>query len=196
LARRAAACLLVLAVVLSPPARGDEMPTPVEDQVKLILKVLTYDRQLEAKAAKTKGTLTLGIVYSPSDPQSVKVGKEVSDVLTGFAGKLVKGLPLSQYLIEYANPQQLDAVLKSRPINVFYVCPGVKGLDYLLKVSEENQITTTTGVPGLVKLGVAVGVGSSGERPQLLINRAAAKAEGVDFEARFLNLSIVTRVGE
>jgi hypothetical protein len=192
LARNALALVLGLSLVSLPPARAaDDMPIPVEDQVTLILKTLTYDRQLEAKA---KGNLTLGIVYNPADPASVKVGRDVSDVLTKFATKRVKGLPLSQYLVEYATPAQLDVVAKSRPITVFYICPGVKGLDYLLKVAEQYQITTTTGVPSFVKQGVAVGVGFNGEKAQMLVNRPTAKAEGVEFEARLL--SIMTRVGE
>jgi hypothetical protein len=167
------------------------MPIPLERQVTLILKTLTYDRQLEAKA---KGNLTVGIVYNPADPNSVQVAKDVSEVLAKFATKRVKGLPLNQYLVEYATPGQLDVVVKNRALTVFYVCPGVKGLPYLLKVAEQFQITTTTGVPGFVKDGVAVGVSLSGERPQMLVNRASAKAEGVEFDASLLR--IVTRVGE
>jgi hypothetical protein len=177
---------VLLLLVFAPGLRAaEEMPIPVEDQVTLILKTLTYDRQLEFKA---KGNLTLGIVYNPADPTSVRVSHEVSDVLTKFATKRVKGLPLSQYLVEYSNPAQLDVVLNTRTIAVFYVCPGVKNLEYLLKTSEQHQITTTTGVPGFVKQGVAVGVGFNGERPQMLVNRASAKAEGVEFDASLLRI--------
>ena len=59
---------------------------------------------------------------------------------------------------------------------------------------EQQQIATTTAVPDYVKQGVAVGVGWNGYRPEMFVNRASAKAEGIEFDASLLR--IVTRVGE
>jgi hypothetical protein len=147
----------LLAALIVPPASAEDMPLPVEKQVPLILRVLTYDRQFEAKAGKE---FWIGIVYNPAEPGSVKASNDVGETLTKYSGKTVKNLPINYYLVEYAAPAQLEAALKSRPgISVLYVCPGVKNLDNLLAVSRNRRITTTTGVPDLVERGVAVGDG-------------------------------------
>ncbi|HWX24630.1 MAG TPA: YfiR family protein [Vicinamibacteria bacterium] len=192
--RRAAPLLLVvlslLAFVLPSAAFPQETPVSVEDQIILILKILTYDRQLEFKAGKE---LTIGVVYNPSEPASVKASQEASEVLTRYGTKSVKGLPIRHYLVEYTSPTSLDTVLKGRAIGVFYVCPGTRGLDHLLKTSESHQITTTTGVRSFVSQGIAVGVASNGEKPLIFINLPSAKAEGVEFDASLLRIATIVR---
>jgi hypothetical protein len=62
--------LRILAALLaftSLPARAQSMAIPAELQVPLILKILTYDRQFEAKAKKE---LAIGIVFDPADSAS------------------------------------------------------------------------------------------------------------------------------
>jgi hypothetical protein len=188
---------VVLSLLLAAPfARAAEDASQADlatKELTIILKMLTYDRQLEFKA---KGALTIGIVYNPADPASLKDQTQVADVLAKWAAenKKVNKLPLGTYLVEYATQDQLDKVLKSKVISVFYVCAGVKNLEYLVKVADAHQITTVTTTPAYVSKGVAVGVTALGERPDMLVNLRSAKAEGIEFEASLLH--IVKIVGE
>jgi hypothetical protein len=182
--RRAWGLALFVVVFLALPLRAQEMLRP-EEQIPLLLKILTYDRQFEAKAGKE---LVIGIVYSPAANTSAVA---IHDVLDRFAGKTVKKLPLSAYLVEYSSTADLLNALKARPISVFYICPDTQHLPDILKVSQSRQITTTTGVPDYVKKGVAVGIGVVQDRPQIFINLPSTKAEGSEFDASLLTIATV-----
>src|SRR5262245_11659811 len=183
--------LAVLLVLTSLPARAQSMALPAELQVPLILKILTYDRQFEAKAKKE---VAIGIVFDPADAASGKAAEQVSDTLYKFSGKTVKKLPLKYYLVEFTNETELEATVKKRGINVLYLCPGItKSLQSVIKISQAQSITTATGVPDYVRRGVAVGIGVFQDKPQILINLPSSKSEGSEFDASLLQIATVLR---
>jgi len=164
---------------------------PASAQVPLILKVLTYDRQFEAK---TSPEVKIGIVYSPGDAESSKATDAITAILNKFSGKTVKKLPIKYWTIEYVSPARLEAVVKERGINVIYVSPGNdNNLAAIVRLSQASKITTTTGVPDYVRSGIAVGIGSRRGKPQILINLEAAKSEGSEFDASLLRIATVVR---
>jgi hypothetical protein len=183
--------LAVLLVLTSLPARAQSMALPAELQVPLILKILTYDRQFEAKAKKE---VAIGIVFDPADAASGKAAEQVSDTLYKFSGKTVKKLPLKYYLVEFTSEAELEATVKKRGINVLYLCPGItKSLQSVIKISQAQSITTATGVPDYVRRGVAVGIGVFQDKPQILINLPSSKSEGSEFDASLLQIATVLR---
>jgi hypothetical protein len=183
--------LAVLLVLTSLPARAQSMALPAELQVPLILKILTYDRQFEAKAKKE---VAIGIVFDPADAASGKAAEQVSDTLYKFSGKTVKKLPLKYYLVEFTSEAELEATVKKRGINVLYLCPGItKSLQSVIKISQAQSITTATGVPDSVRRGVAVGIGVFQDKPQILINLPSSKSEGSEFDASLLQIATVLR---
>ena len=116
----------------------------------------------------------------------------MGSTLYKFAGKTVKKLPLKYYTIEFTGSVDLERFVKEKHISVLYITPGsAKSLAAVLKVSEDLKLTTLTGVPDYVRRGVAVGIGVEQDKPQILINLAAARAEGSDFDASLLRIAIV-----
>ncbi|PYP39872.1 MAG: hypothetical protein DMD43_09835 [Gemmatimonadetes bacterium] len=75
--------IALLALSARPGPGADEMPVPADLQVPLLLKILTYDRNFETKA---KTDLTIGIVYDPGNPGSLKASNEVAEMLGRVAG--------------------------------------------------------------------------------------------------------------
>ncbi len=174
-----------------PVQAGDEMPVAADRQVPLLLKILTYDRQLEVKAGRE---LVIGIVSSPLSPASAKAREEVLASLQTFLGKTVKKLPLQFYWQDYTNPDKLAAWVKNKRISVLYLSPGnEKNLPAILKFSQENQITSITGVPDYVERGVAVGIGERQAKPLILINLASSKREGSEFDASLLRIATIVK---
>jgi hypothetical protein len=173
------------------PVRAESMALPAELQVPLILKILTYDRQLEARG---KTEVAIGIVFDPADSGSSKAAEQVSDTLFKFTGKTVKKLPLKYYLVEFTNAAELQAAIKKRGINVLYLCPGIaKSVQSVTKISQAEGITTATGVPEYVHRGVAVGIGVFQDKPQIFINLPSSKSEGSEFDASLLQIATVLR---
>jgi len=183
----------LLAVTARPVSAQGEMPVKAELQVKLLLKVLTYDRQLEAKAGKGD-ELVIGIVSSPNSPASAKATAEISTELKKYLSKTVKQLKLQYYYQDYANAAKLEDWVKRRKISVLYVSPGNdQNLPAILDLSQKSKITTMTGVPEYVEKGVAVGIGARRSRPQVLINLTSTKREGSEFDASLLRIAKVVK---
>ena len=62
-------------------------------------------------------------------------------------------------------------------------------IDNIIDISRREKIITLTGVPEYVNMGLAVGIDIRENRPQIVINMSAAKAEGADFSSQLLKLS-------
>jgi len=187
--RRPGLLALCGVLLLFAPARAEQMPLGAETQIPLLLKVLTYDRNFEQKAGSE---LSIGIVHDPSDRDSAKATDEVGSILFKFAGKTVKKLPMKYFTIEFTGAADLERFVKEKKISVLYITPGsAKALAAVLKVSEDLKLTTLTGVPDYVRRGVAVGIGVVQDKPQILINLTAARAEGSDFDASLLRIAQV-----
>lgn len=169
----------------------DAMPVPVELQVALILKILTYDRNLESRAPTE---LNIGIVYSAADPASVRARDDVAEVLQRFSDRTVKKVRIRFTSVEYQSVSQLESAAKAAQISVFYITPGnTRNLEALARVSQANQILTTTGVPEYVERGIAVGIGVKQDKPEIIINLRSSKSEGCEFDASLLRIVRVVR---
>jgi hypothetical protein len=180
---------LLLIALLALPSAAEEMALSAENQLPLLLKVLTYDRNLEQKAGNE---LAIGIVHDPSDRDSAKATDEIASTLYKYGGKTVKKLPIKYFTIEYTNPPELERIVKSKGISVLYVAPGVaKSLPAIVKVSQTLHLTSVTGVPDYVRKGVAVGIGVVQDRPQILINLASSRSEGSEFDASLLRIATI-----
>jgi hypothetical protein len=181
--------LLLAFLTTAPALRAESMALSADVQVPLLLKILTYDRQLEAKAG---ADLVIGIVHDPTDKDSAKAADEIATTLYKFTGKTVKKLPIKYFLIEYTKASELEAFVKAKSINMLYVTPGVaRALPDIIRISQARHLTTTTGVPDYVRKGVAVGLGERQNKPQILINLSASKSEGSEFDATLLRIATV-----
>jgi hypothetical protein len=183
--------VLLAALAAAPSARAaDVMPVPAELQVPLLLKILTYDRNLESRA---KAELNIGVVFDPADPASVKAKNEVADILTKVADKTVKKLPIKFVSIEYKTLPELETTVRSRHVNLLYLTPGLRNVEELIRFSQANRITTATGVRSFVERGVAVGVGVRQDKPEILINLPSSRSEGSEFDASLLRIATVLK---
>lgn len=187
----ARALSLALALVLAAPLAAEPMPFPPDVQLALLLKILTYDRSFQYKA---KSGVSIGVVYMPGDAESVKAKDEAAKALGQLEGRTIKNLPIKFTVVEYKDPKQLEAAVRANKINVFYVAPGnAASLAEILKVSHTFGITTATGVPDYVKKGVAVGIGSKQDKPEIMINLPSSRSEGSDFDASLLRIANVLK---
>lgn len=187
------ACGATVAGLWAAPAGlgAQPMALPAENQIPLLLKVLTYDRHFESKAGRD---LVIGVVYVAGEPESVQAAEAVAQTLYKFAGKTVKKLPIKYHMVEYTSSSDLEKAIKAKGINLFYIAPGnAKNLADLIRISQANSVTTATGVPDYVKKGVSVGIGVRQDRPQILINLPSSKSEGSEFDASLLQIATVVQ---
>jgi hypothetical protein len=169
--------------------RAAEMLVPAETQVPLLLKILTYDRNL---AQKSGSELVVGVIFNSSNRASSGAADKVGTALYGMTGRTVKGRPLRWFAVEYTNVNDLESAVRSKGIGVFYLAPGNDvHVPDILALCRRLGVTSMTGVPEYVREGVSVGVGYAQDRPQILINLSSARAERSDFDASLLRIATI-----
>ncbi|HEX6789923.1 MAG TPA: YfiR family protein [Candidatus Krumholzibacteria bacterium] len=191
-ARRRTLLALVLACGLAgagataaPNSFEDESGLSVAVQYPLILKILQFDRNL---AARSGDEIVIAAVYQGRYRASTRVRDEVHRAAESSPGR-VADLPVRVVDIDIEQTSLRDAI-KSLGVDVVYVAP-LRAMDIasITAVTRELGVATVTGVEDYVHEGISVGLGVRQEKPCVLVNLDASKAEGVDFSSRLLSLA-------
>lgn len=174
--------------VLAGPATAADMRVPLDLQVKLFLKALTFDRNLEKR---TDARLTVGIVYFPDTPQSEREARHFHEALEAFRGKKAGGLPVASMLFAYAGSEALKAVLADNTISALYIAAGSSTQVQQTAVAalEQQVITLAAETTYAVDHNVSMVVAYRINRPLIFLNLASARAAGADFNAKFLRVA-------
>jgi hypothetical protein len=168
---------------------GQENDLPPDLQAKLLLKILTFDRNLEERA---DSAVVVGIVYNAESEDSKKARLDLSSALENYSEKKVKGLPVSHVSLEYSSWSDLSAEIRYSGVSVLYITPGnADNLKGVLKASRAQRVLTACGVVSYAEEGISVGMALKGKKPQIIINISSAKAEGCDFSSQLLKLARV-----
>jgi hypothetical protein len=165
---------------------AEEMPVPADLQYSLFLKILTFDRNLKARVGEE---IVVGIVYQKNFRESSNAKDEFTKAMDESSIKRIEDIPIRQVPVNL-NDTDLDSAVSHMRIDILYITPlrTVK-IEDIIKVSQIKQLTTLTGVPDYVESGLAVGIGTKGDKPQIIINLPAAKKEGADFSSQLLRLA-------
>jgi hypothetical protein len=167
------------------PAQAMDAPTEV--QIPLLYKILTFDRKLGERAPGNG--LVIAIVFQTGYRGSVVARDQVVDALKRMGDSTISGHTVNWVAVELSDVESLRLSLIHNRVDVIYVTPlrGVE-LNHIKAVARAAGITTFTGVPRYVERGLALGVGIARERPQIIVNLAAARAEGSDFTSQLLRV--------
>jgi hypothetical protein len=164
---------------------AQEMAAPIPLQLALFFKILPFDRNLKSRVGDE---IVMGIVYQKKSRTSLNSKEEMVKVMNNFSVKEVEDIPIRQVLIDI-DDVDLASAISNNKIDVLYITPlSAVGIKEITEISRANKITTLTGVPVYVESGLAVGIGTKDEKPQIIINLPAAKAEGADFSSQLLKL--------
>ena len=186
LASRARRCAIGAAIggiyASSPGVAGaQDLDVPVQMQIALFLKVLTFDRNLVVPPASE---IVVAVVFQSGYRSSVNARNTAMTALRATSQHKVRAIAID------LDRETLEAALARHHASVLYVAPlRAVAIRDLAATARNAGVTTVTGVPHYISHGLAVSVRLQGERPKLLINAEAAKAEGADFSAELLNLA-------
>lgn len=166
------------------------MDAPAEVQIPLLYKILTFDRKLGDRAPGND--IVIAIVFQTGYRGSLVARDQVVDALKQMGDSTISGHPVNWVAVELNDVESLRLALIRHRVDVIYVTPlrGVE-LDPIKRVARAARMTTFTGVPRYVERGLALGVGIARERPQIIVNLGASRAEGSDFTSQLLRVSKV-----
>jgi hypothetical protein len=150
---------------------------PVDVQMALFVKIWKLDRNF-----KTAPVTVVAVLYQESVLESVEARTAVVAWTQSAANIRVVAIALDRV--------SLDEALSNVAVDVFYVAP-LRGVDIrqIARIAQKRQIRTITGVPDYAREGISVALGVRNDRPLVIINLEASRAEGAAFQAQLLQLA-------
>lgn len=143
----------------------DAIDVPVQLQAALFLKVLPFNKAFTNKQLNfyIAGPADFAIELQQYKGKDIGLTYKIQSIKDGF------GLP------------------EEKP-DVIYVADSILCND-IISYARKNKILTITGIQGLVKKGVSLGLGSVESKPKFFINLKASKEEGITWEEQFLKIA-------
>jgi hypothetical protein len=168
---------------------AQDVVVPVDVQYLFLLKILTYDRNFRIRVGEG---VVIGILYQRKFKRSLDFKEELTRVIDRSGIEEIDSIPLRCVPVDLGEDVNLDSLVTKHKLDVLYVAP-LRSFDIrtIAALSRARKITTFASVPEYVESGLSVGIGAKDHKPQLIINLAAAKAEGCDFDSELLKLAEV-----
>ncbi|RQW03503.1 YfiR family protein [candidate division KSB1 bacterium] len=180
--------IILVILCMTGSMAAQDIAVPIEVQYPLLLKVLTFDRNLKNRIGKE---IVIGIVFQSNFKASRKLKDRLERVIQDSPIKTVEGIPIKPVAIDL-DKTNLNEMIKQQNVDILYIAPlRAYAIGQISDISRNQKILTTTGVPDYVEAGLAVGVGLKGAKPELIINLPAVKNEGCDFSSQLLKLAKV-----
>jgi hypothetical protein len=178
---RFCALLVILFASIARPARAQTSAIPATVQLLLFGKIWMFDRSVA-----NNDHLVVAVLYQSSLRSSAEAKDELIAAIRTSGSKL-RCIPIA--LDDVAN---LSRELQHVNADIFYVTEmrGINIAD-VVRISRARHIKTITAVDGYVEAGVAIGLRVRNDKPNIVVNLSAAKAEGSDLAAQLLRLSTI-----
>jgi hypothetical protein len=175
------ALLVILFASIALPARAQTSAIPAAVQLLLFGKIWMFDRSVA-----NNDHLVVAVLYQSSLRSSAEAKDELIAAIRTSGSKL-RCIPIA--LDDVAN---LSSELQQVNADVFYVTE-MRGINIqdVVRISRARHIKTITAVDGYVEAGVAIGLRVRNDKPNIVVNLSAAKAEGSDLTAQLLRLSTI-----
>jgi hypothetical protein len=177
--------------VLAGNARADELPP--KQQALLAVRVLAYDRNLHKRVGARAANVV--ILFQEGNQTSESLSIDMTGALEDIsATSTIDGLALKVTALAYNGAAELDAKLAALHPAAVYVCPGLgDAIAAITATAHRRAVLTMTNTGQYIKAGLSIGLLHGEDRPVLIINLPATKAEGADLDAALLRLANVIR---
>jgi hypothetical protein len=184
----AAAFLLVTFMAAAAPARADEL-TP-RKQALLLLRVLVYDRNLEARATDT---IRVAVAFRAGDPRSERHRDVLMAALEEVSREVVAlGMPVAAVAIPYHDAADFEARLARTAPACVYVCTGLQpAVKEIARLAQRRYVLSASGSREMAEAGLTLALVNRGSRAGVVVNLRAAKAERADFDSALLGIAEV-----
>jgi hypothetical protein len=174
----------------APAARADDVPA--RNQAQLVLRVLIYDRNLKVRAGEV---VRVAVMFRAGDAASEAERDALLAAYREGAHELVaQGLPVKVEAVAWSDAAGLAAQLGGRRFAALHA--GRTLAPAAQELAQAARTAKTLGfAPALemVESGLAVGLVPRGDRAGLVVNVAAARAEGADLDPVLLQMAEAVR---
>lgn len=177
----------VLTLLTASSAFAGDLAEDVQTSMPLLLKVLTYDVNFDARGLGDFTVLVVG------EANQAEKRDQTLKALKDMPAQKVKNRPLKYAVTEFKDEQALQADIERTKASALLMVPGVSmpTVKHVWDVAQDNQTYVLALETAMVEFGLPVGVQVGGPKPQILINEKGAKSVGARFETAILKLARV-----
>ncbi|MBN1290388.1 MAG: YfiR family protein [Candidatus Latescibacteria bacterium] len=173
-------------LVLNQKAKPQDIGVPVNVHYKLLLKIITFDRNLDMRSSDAIG---IGIVFQSMYRTSLNVKNQLAEEIETSQIKELNQKPITYLFIDITG-ENLETAIVQNNINILYFAPiRAVNIEEISELCQKHKILSFSSVPKYCEMGFAVSVEQVGDKPQIVINHTAAKNSGIDFSSQLLRLA-------
>lgn len=183
--------VVLLCFSVASAAFAQEMPVPVSMQVPLFTKILSFDRNTRTKVSKE---LVVLVLYQRNFRNSLNVKNAIEKQLDGKSLSEFSGASAKVLAFALDAESDLRQFLSRNRVNFIYVAPlRAYDIGSITSISRSKKILTGSGVTEYISNGISVGIDIRSEKPEIIINLAAAKLEGADLSSQLLKMARIIK---
>jgi YfiR/HmsC-like len=174
--------------LLPRPAAAEDVVVPVGIQIKLLVKVAAYDKNLP-KRAGDKVRVLVSAKANNADAQRVS-----AQALAALAEHdSIAGLPISVSTGVFTSGADLKRVIQKNGIAIVYLASGLNADDVAGVVSALDgvDVLNASATPTDVPRGIVLGFDLVSSKPKLCVHLGQAKKQKVALSADVLKLAKV-----
>lgn len=184
LSSRLAVSWVLAAAMLLGPARAQAEEVPPKLGLLLLLKVLSYDANLDAHVAAGAEF----VVLVPFVPAQAALAKELLAVAAGLEVDQVSGRKLRFESVPQASLEATAASAKASAVLVLQGSP-TELVEAVQALGAKKKLYTLALEEAPVKSGIALGVTLNNAKPLLLVNVPSAHAVGASFNTAVMRVA-------
>lgn len=161
---------------------------PIEVQLPIFLKILTFDRSSKNKLINNKH-LTVGIVYQSGFRTSLTSKNEIMNLSEKFGGNELNNKDIIFKSIEITNFSDLKHNLSNGDFDVIILTPlRTINIEEISSLTQKLKILSFSLTPEYLYDGISISLELKAEKPLIVMNLNSAKAEGAEFSSQLLKL--------
>ena len=167
---------------------AEDKEVPLNLQLKHLFTALEYDKNF---SIRMDDSLIIGILYFPEEHNSRGEALELYKALKAYKSETPDNLQMSAFLFSSGSISSLESIISIDKIDLLYISSGRKSIiRNVTKVTQSKKVFSFTSHPDYVAdCGVSMAVGYKENNPKIYLNLSSAKAEGADFNAKFLRIA-------
>lgn len=161
-------------------------------QAALILRILSYDRNLAQRAS---GGVTILVTFRESDGGSRQESERITAALNALGRRTtVANMHARAVAVAYSDAASIASAASRESAVALYVCQGLGNATRTISgAARSAHLLSLTGERSALNQGLAVGLIANGSEVQLVVNLPAVEAEGARLDATVLRLAEVIR---
>ena len=183
--------LIGLLLLFATLGDAQEMPVPVDLQLPLFTKILTFDKNLERRAGDS---LRITVVYQKLYRYSDNTREAFFSTAEIMGLRKINGIPIVLLSHDLHTAEELQKFISEQKIDIIYIAPlRAVPVDEITGFSRELKVLSISGVTDYMQQGVSVGLDIKGDKPEIIINKNNSGQEGADFSSRLLHLARIIK---